>query len=309
VLRFQFILTFALLLRIIASAQEISNLHFEQEGKMINVYYDLSGSDKYDIEVYCSQDGGTNWGIPLKQVTGEVGQGQTAGYNKKIIWNVFAEWDRIMGDIKFKIEAFPPKGCSKITVNHIAGKVAPVTKTVTYNTVTNIPGESAKCWIASNLGSDRQATSVSDATEASAGWYWQFNRKQGYKHDGTNRMPSTIWISRIKEDSNWEVANDPCSIEIGYEWRIPTKTEWQNVMNAGGWKNWSSRWNSGLKLHAAGYLGNSDGSLYFMGSSGTYWSSTQFGNSRGWFLYFYSSYCSVDFYDKAYGSSLRCLRD
>ena len=61
----------------------------------------------------------------------------------------------------------------------MAGTVAPVDKTVTYGTVTNIPGETSKCWITSNLGADHQATAVNDATEASAGWYWQFNRHTG----------------------------------------------------------------------------------------------------------------------------------
>ena len=78
-----------------------------------------------------------------------------------------------------------------LTINHVEGVVAPVTKTTTYGTVTNIPGELTKCWITSNLGSDQQATAVNDATEASAGWYWQFNRKQGYKHDGSTRTPNT----------------------------------------------------------------------------------------------------------------------
>ena len=57
-------------------------------------------------------------------------------------------------------------GCS-ITINHVAGSVAPVTKTVTYGTVTNIPGETSKCWITSNLGADHQATAKDDATEVS----------------------------------------------------------------------------------------------------------------------------------------------
>ena len=60
-----------------------------------------------------------------------------------------------------------PCGLSKL-VNHVAGSVAPVTKTVIYGTVNNIPGEPTKCWITSNLGADHQATAVNDATEASA---------------------------------------------------------------------------------------------------------------------------------------------
>ena len=291
-------------------SQQISNIRFEQVGNMINIYYDLSGEGEYDVKIYCSQNGGISWGSPLNKVTGAVGKGQKAGANKKIIWDVLAETDDLEGDIKFKVEAVSASDCGKtITVRHVAGDVAPVTKTVTYGTVTNIPGEPSKCWITQNLGADRQATAVDDATEASAGWYWQFNRKQGYKHDGTTRTPNTAWISSIRENSGWLAANDPCTIELGSGWRIPTNTEWNNVRNAGNWSNWKGPWDSGLKLHAAGHLYYSDGSLGSRGSSGDCWSSTQDGNSFGRYLYFSSSNCGVYYGNKAYGSALRCLRD
>ncbi|MCX6277751.1 MAG: hypothetical protein NT004_06620 [Bacteroidetes bacterium] len=200
-------------------------------------------------------------------------------------------------------------GIFALTINHVAGVVAPVTKTTTYGTVNGIPGESSKCWITSNLGSDHQATAVSDATEPSAGWYWQFNRKQGYKHDGTNRIPNTTWITSINESSDWIIANDPCNIELGAAWRIPTYTEWYNVDNTGGWINWNGPWGSGLKLHAAGYLYYSSGSLYNRGSDGYYWSSTQGSSTDGYNLVFNGGGSGVYSNVKAYGFSLRCLRD
>jgi len=200
-------------------------------------------------------------------------------------------------------------GVSILTVNHVAGAVAPVTKTTTYGTVTNIPGELTKCWITSNLGSDHQATAVNDATEPSAGWYWQFNRKQGYKHDGIFRTPGTAWISSISETSDWITANDPCNIELGTSWHIPTYTEWYNVNNTGGWTNWNSPWVSGLKLHAAGYLSNSDGSLYSRGTVGYYWSSTQNISTSGWYLGFSSSSSIIYYSAKATGFSARCVRN
>ena len=94
-------------------------------------------------------------------------------------------------------------------VQGAAWVVAPVSKTVIYGTVNNIPGEPAKCRITSNLGADHQAYVVSDDTEASAGWYWQFNRKQGYRHDSTTRTPNTTRIITISEELDWETANDP----------------------------------------------------------------------------------------------------
>jgi hypothetical protein len=199
---------------------------------------------------------------------------------------------------------------STITINHATGAVAPVNKTVTYGTVTGIPGELLKCWITSNLGSDNQATAVDDATEPSAGWYWQFNRKQGYKHDGTTRTPNTIWISNnFNEPSGWIAANDPCNIELGLPWRIPTYTEWNNVDNTGGWTNWNGPWGSSLKLHAAGALDYSDGSLYIRGSSGRYWSSTQGAPNDCWYLVFGNWQSAMSNSIKINGFSVRCVRD
>jgi len=201
----------------------------------------------------------------------------------------------------------PPFSCGiAITVNHIAGNVAPVTKTVSYGTVTNIPGEPSKCWITSNLGADHQADSVNDTTEASAGWYWQFNRMQGYKHDGTTLSPSWT-INGINENSDWITANDPCSIELGTGWRLPTSTEWTNVDAAGPWTNWNGPWNSALKMHAAGRLYPNNGSLLERGSAGHYRSTTQNSNTGGWRLSFNSSLCNIANSIKAGGFTARCL--
>ncbi len=195
-----------------------------------------------------------------------------------------------------------------IVKNHIsAGGVAPVDKTVTYGTVTNVPGETSKCWITQNLGATQQATTVSDATELSAGWYWQFNRKQGYMHDGINRTPNTVWNSAISESSDWTIASDPCAIELGAGWRIPTNTEWTNVDGSGGWINWNGPYASLLKMHAAGYL-NISGTLDNRGVYGTYWSSTQSGATTGLDLYFVSSASNMTNGGKSYGFSLRCIR-
>jgi len=195
------------------------------------------------------------------------------------------------------------------TINHVAGPIAPVTKTFTYGTVINIPGETTKCWITQNLGSSQQATAVNDATEASAGWYWQFNRKQGYKHDGTTRTPNTTWITPITEDLDWQAANDPCTLELGSGWRIPTSTEWTNVDASGGWTDWNGPWSSGLKMHAAGRLNHSDGSLLDRGEAGYYWSSAQASTNNGWDLAFNLVNSNMYIYFKASGFSLRCLKD
>jgi hypothetical protein len=196
---------------------------------------------------------------------------------------------------------------TSFTINHVAGAVAPVNKTVTYGTATNIPGAPTKCWITSNLGADHQATAVDDYTEASAGWYWQFNRMQGYKHDGTTRTPNSTWITSINENSDWLPANDPCGLLLGTGWRIPTYTEWSNVRY--GWNNWYGPWDSGLKLHAAGCLNYGDGSLFDRGSEGFYWSSTQNDNYTAQYFFFWSNATYMSEFYKAEAHTLRCLRE
>ncbi|MGV8111524.1 MAG: hypothetical protein AB2L17_01330 [Lentimicrobium sp.] len=205
----------------------------------------------------------------------------------------------------------PSWSCGEvISINHTAGSIAPVAKSVNYGTVqTNLSG-SSKCWITQNLGADHQATSATDATEASAGWYWQFNRKQGFKHDGSTRTPNTTWISNISENSDWLPANDPCTLLLGSGWRLPTSSEWTNADVTGGWDNYNETFASVLKLHAAGVLGSSDGSLLNRGSGGFYWSSSQGDSGGGRTLGFGSGYGEVDDrYGKANGFSARCLRD
>ena len=202
-----------------------------------------------------------------------------------------------------------------ITVNHTAGSIAPVTKTVTYETVsTNLAGPTTsdyKCWIIQNLGADHKATTATDGTEASAGWYWQFNLKQGYKHDGTTRTPAATWITSVSGDSDWSAVNDPCTIELGSGWRLPTYNEWNNANTTGAWSSYTNTFASALKLHAAGQLNYDSGALFYRGTGGgcEYWSSTQGDNIRGWNLAANNLSSSVIELNKAYGFSVRCIKD
>jgi hypothetical protein len=202
----------------------------------------------------------------------------------------------------------PPFFCgNNLIISHVTTNgVAPVNKTTTYGS-SYLPGISDKCWITSNLGSDHQATAVNDATEASAGWYWQFNRKQGYKWDGSTMTPS--WSnSTISENLDWQGANDPCTIELGVSWRIPTYTEWYTVDNTGGWTTWNGPWNSALKLHAAGFIPFSLAIVVQRGYIGKYWSGTQYSTTFGWYQNSESPDCSQNNYDKRFGFPLRCIK-
>ena len=199
-----------------------------------------------------------------------------------------------------------------LLINHVVtGGVAPVDKTVSYGSITNIPGEPTKCWITSNLGATDQATAVDDASETAAGWYWQFNSKQGFKHDGTTRTPATTWIGTIAVNSDWLTANNPCTLELGSGWRLPTTTEWANVDASGGWTNLNGPYGSGLKLHAAGILEANNGFLADRGTYGNYWSKMQYLDDWSWgeCIHFNSGFSGAACQGKASGISVRCIKD
>ena len=225
----------------------------------------------------------------------------------------------------YRVRAFNPGGDSEpsntayaetslcpntIIIDHIAGDVAPVTETnFRYGVVeTSLSGEN-KCWIKQNLGAHHVAGGPTDDTEESAGWYWQFNRKQGYQHDGSTRTPGTTWIYPIDEASDWTADNDPCTILFGRGWRIPTQMEWQNVDNNGGWNNYNDAYASDLNLHGSGVLVFHDGSLYYRGLGGAYWSSTQYDGVNSYWLNIDNSNSRIEASYKSAGHSVRCIRD
>ncbi|MCU0472149.1 MAG: hypothetical protein MUC93_02120 [Bacteroidales bacterium] len=198
--------------------------------------------------------------------------------------------------------------CVSFQITHYAGDLAPVTKTITYMTAeTNLSGQN-KCWLTMNLGADHQAVSATDDTEAAAGWYWQFNRRQGFKHDGITRTPGTTWVYPIDEASNWTSVNDPCTYLLVAGWRIPTQTEWTNVDFNGAWNTLNDAYASVLKLHGAGSLLFNNGSSYYRGSGGAYWSNTQYDNAKSWFITIDNS-PMMDVSYKSSGYSVRCIRD
>ncbi len=275
----------------------------------VDIDYNLAGSGpSYIISMEVSFNNGVTYSpIQPAFLSGNIGT-VAPGNGLHINWNGKGSNDNTYSSQTIvKLVISNPCG-QPVTINHAAGPVAPVNKTVVYGTVTNVPGELAKCWITRNLGASSQPTSVSSSSESPAGWYWQFNRKQGYQHNGTTRVPGSLWITSISEDNNWLPENDPCSLELGNGWRIPTDTEWINVDAAGNWTNWYGPFNSVLRMHAAGYLNPSAGDLYMRGTWGQYWSGVKVNLTVGYNLTFYSTVCKIDGTGKANALSVRCIK-
>lgn len=206
-----------------------------------------------------------------------------------------------------------------VTISHtyMAGvspaDAAPFNGTYTYNTVLANDAWGGKCWITKNIGATAEATSFADADPGRAGWYFQFNRKQGFYQEGYTRTPNTTWIYPIDENSTWTAANDPCTQLLGNLWRIPTISEWESFRIAsftnGGMQNGSisPAFNSYLKIHAAGFI-YYYGGFEYRGSYGNHWSSTAINATEGNFFQYHSSSGYTTSGSKSYGNSIRCLR-
>jgi hypothetical protein len=201
---------------------------------------------------------------------------------------------------------------SGLTIKQEQGGYAPVNYTITYGTVAISTGEYqiTKCWTTRNLGATNQAISVEDTSEAARGWYFQFNRPQGYMHDGTTRTPDYTWVDvGPDQESDWLSVNDPCTRELGPDWRIPTQSEWEEVSSS--WDNTFDAFNSPLRIHIAGLL-DDKGGKYMADETdfplSAYASSTQSGTGSAWQLGI-NPFKLVSKDSKAFGTTVRCVNE
>ncbi len=192
----------------------------------------------------------------------------------------------------------------------------------TWNDVTN--PATGKTWMDRNLGASQVATSSTD--EDAYGDLYQWGRAaDGHqcKDSETTLTKSSTDIpghgkfiidpediagwQNPKNDNLWQGVNEvnnPCP--SGY--RLPTKTEWEEEVESWSSKDADGAYNSILKLPVAGFRCGNNSSLNDVDTHGHYWSSTVNG-AHADFLVFTSSYAFMANYYRAYGRSVRCIKD
>ena len=191
---------------------------------------------------------------------------------------------------------------------------------VTYGTVES----QGKCWMDRNLGASRVAISSTDTN--AYGDLFQWGRLDDGHQSRTSGTTSTRSSSDTPGHSNfilhssspndwrnpqnnnlWQGVdgiNNPCPPG----WRIPTAVEWQTELNSWVSKNNNGAYASPLKLTMGGYRDYSTGGVSAAGSRGRYRSSTISGTSAE-HLGFDSSSASMNAFGRAYGQSVRCIKN
>ena len=180
------------------------------------------------------------------------------------------------------------------------------------------------CWLDRNLGAIRVAQTSDDSL--AYGYLYQWGRASDGHQRTTSTVTTTLSTSDTPDhgqfiisgstpydwrdpqnDSLWQEideVNDPCPIG----WHIPTggiNGEWKILTDAESISNSSTAFDSLLKLPAAGYRGRTNGGLYNQGLLGYYWASSVNGTNASRFIFGHSP----DAYHRAYGLSVRCLKD
>jgi len=308
------------------TAPEVTNVTFSQrvDGSFIvDVYYDLNDAegDTMSVLMLASADSGSSWNFSCDSLSGAYGCDILSGSGNHIEWDFGAEHPETFGD-KFRVKIYADDS------NNEKGKVTDIDGNIY---VTTKIGN--QWWMAENLKvthyrSGDPIPNVTDNTQwigLSTGAYCN------YGNDTSN-------VATYGRLYNWYAVDDSRNIApLG--WHIPTDDEWKELemylgmsasqANATGWRGTDeggklkeagiTHWNSpntgatnssGFSALPGGYRDGSNGSFYFMGYYGYWWSATESG-SYAWYRILGYDYSQVlrNSTTKQPGFSIRCVRD
>ena len=210
--KFTLLTAFLAFIIIAVNAQTITNVRFEQLGKLIDVYYDLEANESktYTVTMFCSKDGGKTWGLPIKKGSGDVGDNVKPGTNKKVTWDVLKEQEKLVGEIMFKLEVVPESYIDNSgTVTDIDGNI--------YHTVTI----GNQVWMKENLKTTKYKNATNIEYIGSDGLVWQLNTTGAYAWYNND----STWKYTYGALYNWSAVNSAKGL-CPAGWHVPSDAEW-----------------------------------------------------------------------------------
>lgn len=167
---------------------------------------------------------------------------------------------------------------------------------------------SGNIWAINNVGA---------STPYQAGLYFSWGNTtgyaSGYDFSSSNYSSSTDDALTASFDSG-DPKYDAAAAIMGGDWRMPTKTEFEELINNCTW-TWDST-NKGytvtgsnsksIFIPASGYYSGT--TFYSSGAGGRYWSTTCNDSSSAYYLSFSSSSCGMSDSGRYYGRSIRAVR-
>jgi uncharacterized protein (TIGR02145 family) len=271
------------------AAQKVENVHFEQAGKQIIIYYDLTGTQQdqtFDIQIFCSTDGGKTLGSPLSKVNGDVGTSQVGGLGKRIVWDVLKERDKIEGEILFEVHVLNTSKFDFFTDQ----RDRKIYKSVKIG---------SQVWMAQNLN------------------YATSSRSWCYGNDISN-------CDKYGRLYDWETAKTACPLG----WHLPLNSDWKiliayldgegvagaKLKSKTGWKipDTGSTNESGFSALPSGYR-DYGGAFFYVGSCSLLWSFLDDEFSNVQYIFLESNKQSVFLITTekygTWGLSIRCIKD
>ncbi len=247
-------------------ARQVTNIRAEQEGKKNIIYYDLTGAKqgrKFNISIYCSTDRGRYFDGALKSVSGDIGKNVTAGYNKKIIWDVLKDREKLTGDdIRFEVRAEIMGGT--IEMVFVEGGI--------FQMGSNSGGSDEK-----PVHTVRIKSFYIGKYEVTQKQWREVMEKNPSRFSGCDNCPV--------ENVSWNDVQEFISklnAKTGMNYRLPTEAEWEYAARGGNKSRWYKysgsnkvgdvAWyyeNSEKKTHAIGFRQSNELGIYDM--SGNVW--------------------------------------
>jgi uncharacterized protein (TIGR02145 family) len=314
------------------NAPEVTNVTFSQriDGTfMVDVYYDLydTDGDTMFVAMHVSANGGATWNFPCDSLIGDVGADILTGTGKHIVWDFGKEHPQTTGT-KFMVQIVADDaGFESGTVTDIDGNVYPTVR------IGN------QWWMAENLKVThyRNGDAIPNVTDNSEWTGLSTGAYASYDNADSNIATYGLlynWYA-VSDSSNiapagWHVPTDEeftaleeYLIANGYNWdgttsgnkigkSLASKTGWKPSDEAGTVGNDMSTNNtSGFSALPGGYRHYNLGTFLHVGSTGYWWSSTEYSSTITWLRYLhynYSGFYNI-FWEKPYGFSMRLIRD